>query len=40
MADKLVIDPVFRMRHRFSRSTDPDGSEVLHSRPRSTREAA
>ena len=30
MADELVIDPVFRMRHRFSRSTDPDGSEVLH----------
>ena len=30
MANELVIDPVFRMRHRFSRSTDPDGSEVLH----------
>jgi quercetin dioxygenase-like cupin family protein len=30
MADEFVIDPVLRMRHRFSRSTDPDGSEVLH----------
>jgi quercetin dioxygenase-like cupin family protein len=30
MSHELVIDPVFRMRHRFSRSTDPDGSEVLH----------
>jgi quercetin dioxygenase-like cupin family protein len=30
MGDQLVIDPVFRMRHRFSRSVDPDGSEVLH----------
>jgi RNA polymerase sigma-70 factor (ECF subfamily) len=30
MADQLVIDPVLRMRHRFSRSTDSDGSEVLH----------
>jgi quercetin dioxygenase-like cupin family protein len=30
MSQELVIDPVFRMRHRFSRSTDPDGSEVLH----------
>jgi quercetin dioxygenase-like cupin family protein len=29
MAEEFVIDPVFRMRHRFSRSTDPDGSEVL-----------
>ena len=30
MSDDLVIDPVFRMRHRFSRSTAPDGSPVLH----------
>src|SRR6516165_3800170 len=30
MADEFVIDPVFGMRHRFSRSTDPDGSQVLH----------
>jgi quercetin dioxygenase-like cupin family protein len=30
MEDEFVIDPVFRMRHRFSRSTDLDGSEVLH----------
>jgi quercetin dioxygenase-like cupin family protein len=30
MSHELVIDPVFRMRHRFSRSTDPNGSEVLH----------
>jgi quercetin dioxygenase-like cupin family protein len=30
MTDEFVIDPVFRVRYRFSRSTDPDGSEVLH----------
>ena len=30
MSHELVVDPVFGMRHRFSRSTDPDGSEVLH----------
>jgi quercetin dioxygenase-like cupin family protein len=30
MTDELVIDPVFRLRHRFSRSTEPDGSLVLH----------
>jgi quercetin dioxygenase-like cupin family protein len=28
--DELVIDPVFQMRHRFSRSIEPDGAEVLH----------
>jgi quercetin dioxygenase-like cupin family protein len=26
----LVIDPVFRTRMRFSRSTDPDGTPVQH----------
>jgi quercetin dioxygenase-like cupin family protein len=30
MAEELVVDPTFRMRHRFSRSADPDGAPVLH----------
>jgi quercetin dioxygenase-like cupin family protein len=28
--DEWVEDPALRQRHRFTRSTDPDGSEVLH----------
>jgi quercetin dioxygenase-like cupin family protein len=28
--EDLVIDPVFRTRYRFSRSTDDDGTEVQH----------
>jgi hypothetical protein len=26
----LIEDPVLRQRLRFSRTTDPDGAEVLH----------
>jgi quercetin dioxygenase-like cupin family protein len=28
--EQWVEDPALRQRHRFTRSTDPDGSEVLH----------
>src|ERR687889_335457 len=28
--DGWVEDPALRQRHRFTRGTDPDGSEVLH----------
>ena len=30
MTEHNVIDPVFGLRHRFSRSTRDDGTEVLH----------
>jgi quercetin dioxygenase-like cupin family protein len=30
MAERIVADPVFRQRFSFTRSSDPDGSEVLH----------
>jgi quercetin dioxygenase-like cupin family protein len=30
MAEQWVEDPALRQRHRFTRSTDPDGGEVLH----------
>jgi quercetin dioxygenase-like cupin family protein len=30
MAEQWVEDPALRQRHRFTRSTEPDGSEVLH----------
>lgn len=30
MSDELTVDPVFRTRYRFSRSTDEDGGEVQH----------
>ena len=30
MVEQWVEDPALRQRHRFSRSTDPDGGEVLH----------
>ena len=30
MVDQWVEDPALKQRHRFSRSTDPDGGEVLH----------
>jgi quercetin dioxygenase-like cupin family protein len=29
MANQVTVDPVFRTRYRFSRSTDEDGGEVL-----------
>jgi quercetin dioxygenase-like cupin family protein len=28
--EEIVADPVFRTRYRFSRGTDPDGTEVQH----------
>jgi quercetin dioxygenase-like cupin family protein len=30
MAEQWVEDPALRQRHRFTRSTDPGGGEVLH----------
>jgi quercetin dioxygenase-like cupin family protein len=30
MPSQLIEDPALRQRYRFSRSTDPDGGEVLH----------
>ncbi len=30
MAGDLVVDPVFSVRYRFDRSTDPDGGAVQH----------
>jgi quercetin dioxygenase-like cupin family protein len=30
MAEQWVEDPALRQRHRFTRSADPDGGEVLH----------
>jgi quercetin dioxygenase-like cupin family protein len=30
MLDQWVEDPALKQRHRFSRSTHPDGGEVLH----------
>jgi quercetin dioxygenase-like cupin family protein len=30
MVEQWVEDPALRQRHRFTRSTDPDGTEVLH----------
>lgn len=30
MTERIVEDPVLRQRLRFDRTTDPDGSEVLH----------
>jgi quercetin dioxygenase-like cupin family protein len=30
MAEQWVEDPALRQRHHFTRSTDPDGGEVLH----------
>ena len=30
MSQEIVVDPVFRTRYRFERSTDPDGTLVQH----------